>query len=68
MIAASSLAARHCENKTIVECRPCPSCTTQYDYLHVFNLRQNLVNIYAIMPVAFYRRLGIHMTRHTVIK
>jgi len=36
-------------------------------YLLVFDLEQNLVGVSAVMPVVFYRRLGIHVTCHRAI-
>jgi len=37
---------------------------TLNEYLLVFVVEQNSVRISAVMLVVFYRRLGIHMTRH----
>jgi len=42
---------------------PLPVSNSQ-SLLPIFIVEQNLVGISAVMLVVFYRRLGIHMTRH----
>ena len=43
------------------------ACNSSDEDVLVFIFEKNLVGISALMLVVFYRRLGMHMTRHKAI-
>jgi len=52
------------DKKAVIDCRLCPLCTNDDEYLLVFIIEQNLVGISAVVRVLFYRCLGLHPNKN----
>ena len=63
-----SIRDRSDDNKTLIDSRLRPRCTTHVEYLLAFIDELNLVGISAVMVVVFCRRFSAIMRKHDVIR